>query len=113
MSTAATRRTTPPAGSDPVPTGYQGTDRLLLGIVLAVVTFWLFAGTAGTVAPAIMEDVNTDREIVDAASMNLAVSVTALFSGLFIVLMGGTADRIGRVKIAKLASSWASSARCC
>lgn len=102
MSTATTRRTTPPAGSDPAETGYQGTDRLLLGIVLAVVTFWLFAGTAGTVAPAIMEDVNTDREIVDAASMNLAVSVTALFSGLFIVLMGGTADRVGRVKIAKL-----------
>lgn len=38
--------------------GYQGTEKLLWGIVLAVVTFWLFAGTAGTVAPNIMNDIN-------------------------------------------------------
>lgn len=31
--------------------GYQGTEKLLWGIVLAVVTFWLFAGSAATVAP--------------------------------------------------------------
>jgi MFS transporter, DHA2 family, multidrug resistance protein len=30
---------------------------------------------------------------------NLAVSITALFSGIFIVVAGGLADRIGRVKI--------------
>lgn len=82
--------------------GYQGSEKLLWGIVLSVVTFWLFAGTAGTVAPAIMRDINggPDPRFVDAASMNLAVSITALFSGLFIVLMGGLADKIGRVKIA-------------
>jgi MFS family permease len=78
-------------------TSYQGTDKLLFGLVLAVVTFWLFAGTTGTVAPAIMEDIGP--RFIDAASMNLAVSITALFSGLFIVLMGGLADRVGRVKI--------------
>ena len=82
---------------------YQGTDKLLFGIVLAVITFWLFAGTAGTVAPAIMKDINSGgTTYVEAASMNLAVSITALFSGLFIVLMGGTADRVGRVKITLL-----------
>ena len=103
MSTTATRPSTPaPTGGSAATTSQTGTDRLLLGIVLAVVTFWLFAGTAGTVAPAIMQDINTDKEFIDAASMNLAVSVTALFSGLFIVLMGGTADRIGRVKVAKI-----------
>ncbi|MCP1660269.1 MFS transporter [Neisseria perflava] len=31
--------------------------------------------------------------------MNIAVSITALFSGMFIVIMGGLDDRIGRVKI--------------
>lgn len=81
------------------PTGYQGTNKLLLGIVLAVLTFWLFAGSAGTVAPAILADVNASEEHVSAQAMNLAVSITALFSGLFIVLMGGLADRLGRVKI--------------
>lgn len=80
-------------------TGYRGTERLLWGIVLAVITFWLFAGTAGTVAPAILKEVNQGGGDLDASSMNLAVSVTALFSGLFIVLMGGLADRFGRVRL--------------
>ncbi len=80
--------------------GFRGNDKLLLGIVLAVTSFWLFAMTAGTVAPSILEDINTTTEYVDANAMNLAVSVTALFSGLFIVLMGGIADKFGRVRIA-------------
>ncbi|MGJ9641828.1 MFS transporter [Actinotignum sp. GS-2025c] len=89
---------TVPAGNPPQETGYRGTEKLLWGIVLAVVTFWLFAGTAATVAPNIMEDLGN----VDAAGMNLAVSITGLFSGLFMVLMGGLADKIGRVRITLL-----------
>lgn len=89
--------TTLPAS--PVTKPYQGTEKLLWGIVLAVVTFWLFAGTAGTVAPEILKDINSTQEYVNAQSMNLAVSITALFSGMFIVMMGGFADRVGRVKI--------------
>src|SRR5690606_25458075 len=82
------------------PQGYRGNDKLLLGMVLAVTAFWLFAGTAGTVAPAIMADINAGgTEYVDVNAMNFAVSVTALFSGLFIVLMGGIADRVGQVRI--------------
>lgn len=34
--------------------------------------------------------------------MNIAVAVTALFSGMFIVVMGGLADRVGRVRIMQL-----------
>jgi DHA2 family multidrug resistance protein-like MFS transporter len=33
--------------------------------------------------------------------MNIAVSITSLFSGIFIVVMGGLADLLGRVKIVK------------
>ncbi|SDB80789.1 MFS transporter, DHA2 family, multidrug resistance protein [Raineyella antarctica] len=90
------------AQASPQTKPYQGTEKLLWGIVLAVVTFWLFAGTAGTVAPEIMRQINSPKEYVDKASMNLAVSITALFSGMFIVLMGGLADRIGRVRITLL-----------
>lgn len=86
----------------PAKPAYQGTEKLLWGIVLAVITFWLFAGTASTVAPAIMKDLNKNGNVIDAASLNLAVSITALFSGLFIVMMGGFADRVGRVKITLL-----------
>ena len=81
--------------------GFRGNDKLLLGIVLAVMSFWLFAMTAGTVAPSILSDINSGgTEHVDVNAMNLAVSLTALFSGLFIVLMGGIADKVGRVRIA-------------
>lgn len=80
-------------------TGFRGNDKLLLGIVLAVAAFWLFAMTAGTVAPAILEDINSGGEYIDVNAMNFAVSVTALASGLFMVLMGGIADKFGRVKI--------------
>ena len=44
--------------------------------------------------------------------MNLAVSITALFSGLFIVFFGGFADKLGRVKIALLGVVLGTSARC-
>ena len=73
---------------------YQGTDKLILGIVLAVITFWLFAQTTLNIAPLISEDLKISNEL-----NNLAVSITALFSGIFIVVAGGLADRIGRVKI--------------
>lgn len=86
--------------------GFKGNDRLLTGIVLGVLTFWMFAGTVGTVARSILTDINgapidkVTKPLVSLDQMNLAVSVTALFSGLFIVFMGGLADRVGRVRIA-------------
>lgn len=85
-----------------------GSEKLLWGIVLGVVTFWLFAGTTGTIAPAILQDINGPlpagakvwaKPVLDPVFMNLAVSITALFSGIFIVIMGGLADRVGRVRI--------------
>lgn len=82
---------------------YRGTDKLLFGIVLGVITFWLFAGTVGTVAPEILKDINRGgTEYVNAQAVNLGVSITALFSGLFIVVMGGLADKVGRVRITLL-----------
>ena len=36
---------------------------------------------------------------VTTSVMNIAVSITALFSGIFIVVVGGLADRVGRVKV--------------
>ncbi|MCP2045300.1 MFS transporter [Pontibacter sp. HSC-36F09] len=76
---------------------YQGTDKLILGIVLAVVTFWLFAQTTLNIAPAMQEDLQISYDL-----NNLAVSITALFSGIFIVVAGGLADRLGRVKLTNI-----------
>jgi DHA2 family multidrug resistance protein-like MFS transporter len=76
---------------------YHGTNRLILGIVLAVITFWLFAQTTLNVAPAMREDLR----IADSVS-SLAVSITALFSGIFIVVAGGLADQFGRMRLTNL-----------
>ncbi|MFI2752377.1 MFS transporter [Cellulomonas sp. P22] len=88
------------AADSAAPTTYKGSAKLLTGIVLGVLTFWLFAGSLGTVAPNILSDINGSTEYISASQMNMAVSITALFSGLFIVLMGGVADKVGRLKIA-------------
>ena len=76
------------------PTRYQGNDRLLYGIIMGVIAFWLFAQTTLNVAPDMQKDLGLDTSM-----MNIAVAITALFSGIFIVVFGGLADRLGRVKV--------------
>src|SRR6185436_94836 len=78
----------------PISDVYRGTDKLILGIVLAVVTFWLFAQTTLNVAPTMRDDLRISESLT-----NIAVSITALFSGIFIVVAGSLADRLGRVKL--------------
>lgn len=72
---------------------YQGNDRLLFGIIMGVLAFWLFAQTTLNIAPTMAADLHLEQTF-----MNIAVSITALFSGIFIVVVGGIADRMGRVK---------------
>lgn len=76
---------------------YQGNDRLLFGIIMGVVAYGLFAQTALNIAPDMRRGLG-----MDASMMNVAVAITALFSGIFIVVMGGLADRIGRLKITRI-----------
>jgi len=80
--------------STPSSTPYQGNDRLLFGIILGVLAFWLFAQTTLNISPLMARDLGVQPTL-----MNIAVSITALFSGIFIVVMGGLADRFGRVRV--------------
>jgi DHA2 family multidrug resistance protein-like MFS transporter len=73
---------------------WKPNDKWLIGIVLAVINFWLFAQTLLNVIPGIQGELGIERTIG-----NLAVSITSLFSGIFIVVAGGLADRLGRVKL--------------
>jgi MFS transporter, DHA2 family, multidrug resistance protein len=73
---------------------YVGDDRLLFGIILGVLAFWLFAQTTLNIASTMATDLGIQMSV-----MNIAVSITALFSGIFIVVLGGLADRVGRVKV--------------
>ena len=76
------------------PAPYRGDDRLLFGIIFGVLAFWLFAQTTLNIAPGMAADLAVTTSV-----MNIAVSITALFSGIFIVVVGGLADRVGRVRI--------------
>ena len=71
-----------------------GNDRLLFGMILGVLAFWLFAQTTLNIASTMAADLGIEMSV-----MNIAVSITALFSGIFIVVLGGLADRVGRVKV--------------
>lgn len=76
---------------------YKGNDKLLFGIILGVLAFWLFAQTTLNINVVMAKDLNMDTAI-----MNIAVSITSLFSAIFIVVAGGLADRIGRLKIIRI-----------
>ena len=85
-------------GQKPAATAaFKGNDKLLVGIVLGVITFWLFAQTTLNVSPTMRQDLGIEQNW-----MNIAVSITALFSGIFIVVLGGLGDRIGRVMMAQV-----------
>lgn len=75
-------------------TQYVGTDRLLTGIVLSVLTFWLFAQSVINVVPVVKNSIDISLE-----TLTLAVSLSALFSGCFVVASGGLADKFGRVRL--------------
>lgn len=76
---------------------YQGTDKLLVGMVMSVLTFWLFAQTTLNIAPTMRADLGLDVSII-----NIAVSITALFSGIFVVVIGGLGDRFGRLRTTQI-----------
>lgn len=61
---------------------YHGGNKRILGIVLAVITFWLFAQTTLNVAPEMQNDLRISESV-----SKIAVSITALF-GDFIVVAG-------------------------
>ena len=75
-------------------TSYKGTNKLIIGIVFGVITFWLFAQAMVNVVPAVQSDLG-----ISLGTLNIAISLSALFSGMFIVAAGGLADKIGRKKM--------------
>lgn len=78
-------------------TTYKGTNKMITGIVFGVLTFWLFAQAMVNVVPVVQKDLG-----VSSGTLNIAISLTALFSGIFIVAAGGLADKIGRKKMTNI-----------
>ncbi|MCY9517418.1 MFS transporter [Paenibacillus apiarius] len=73
---------------------YKGNDKLIVGIVFGVITFWLFAQSMVNIVPDVQADLGISLD-----TLNIAISLTALFSGIFIVVAGGLADKFGRMKM--------------
>lgn len=76
---------------------YKGDNKLILGIVMGVITFWLFAQSMLNIVPAVQSDLG-----VSSGTLSMAISLTALFSGMFMVAAGTLADKYGRVKITNI-----------
>jgi DHA2 family multidrug resistance protein-like MFS transporter len=80
---------------------YQGTNRLILGIVLLVLTFWMFAQSMqAALIPIVAKDFNIINSPEKMDLLNFAASITPLFSAACIVAAGGLADRYGRMRFA-------------
>lgn len=73
---------------------YKGSNKMIIGIVFGVITFWLFAQAMVNIVQPVQEDLG-----ISLSALNVAISLTALFSGMFIVAAGGIADRVGHKKI--------------
>jgi MFS transporter, DHA2 family, multidrug resistance protein len=75
-------------------TSYKGNNRMMTGIVFGVLTYWLFSQSLINVMPEVQADMGMSLGL-----LNTAISLTGLFSGMFIVAAGGISDRIGHKKI--------------
>lgn len=78
-------------------TQYKGNDKLIAGIMMGVVTFWLFAQAMVNIVPAVQADLG-----ISSGVLSIAISLTSLFSGMFMVAAGGLADKYGRVKLTNI-----------
>jgi len=69
-------------------------NQFIIGAVLSLLTFWLFAQSMIIIMPAMQDDLGVSLGV-----LNTATSLTALIAGLFIVVAGGISDRLGRKKL--------------
>lgn len=74
-----------------------GGNKLILALVLSILTYWLFAQSFLNIGPLVQQTYTTSD-----ALLNIAVSLTSLFTGVFMVAAGGFADKFGRVKIMRI-----------
>ncbi|MDU1641653.1 MAG: MFS transporter [Staphylococcus epidermidis] len=63
--------------------------QLIVAIILGILTYWLFAQSFLNIAPHVQRFYHVDMSIV-----NIAVSLTSLLTGVFIVVAGGLSDKI-------------------
>lgn len=73
-------------------------NKLLVGIGLSILTYWLFAQSFLNIGPKIQATFGASPDIV-----NISVSLTSFVTGVFMVVAGNISDRIGKVKMTRIA----------
>lgn len=74
-------------------TAYRGNDKVLIGIILGLLSFWLFGMTMLSIQDVVQKDLQ-----IEMSALGLAVTITSLISGVTVVMFGNLADRYGRAK---------------
>lgn len=73
-------------------------SKLLTGIVLSILTYWLFAQAFLNIGPKIQTTFDVSPDIV-----NISVSLTSFVTGVFMVVAGNISDKFGKVKLTRIA----------
>lgn len=68
---------------------------IILGIVLSIITYWLFAQAFLNIGPHVQQTYSG----ASAGIINLSISLTSLITGIFMVAAGNFSDKLGKVKI--------------
>ncbi|GEM_PF-883912 len=71
-----------------VGSAFHGTDRLLYGMILGVVTFWLFAQTTLDIAPRVQNELAMREAAIVALGFNRLMVVGAIASILLTIPPG-------------------------
>ena len=74
---------------------YRSGNLIILGIVLSIITYWLFAQAFLNIGPQVQETYAG----ASAGIINLSISLTSLITGIFMVAAGSFSDKLGKVKI--------------
>ncbi len=74
---------------------YRSGNLIILGIVLSIITYWLFAQAFLNIGPQVQETYAG----ASAGIINLSISLTSLITGIFMVAAGSVSDKLGKVKI--------------
>ena len=75
--------------------GMKRSGLIVTGIVLSILTYWLFAQTFLNLGGVLNNTFHTSESII-----SLSISLTSLITGIFMVVAGNFSDRIGPVKLA-------------
>ena len=66
---------------------------IIIGIVLSILTYWLFAQTFLNLGSHLQDTFDTTQGVI-----NLSISLTALITGIFMVAAGSLSDRFGYIR---------------